>query len=357
MGEEKMQRFRASLRVTSLLTRSLILACLTTASLHAQRRDLVVMKNGDQLTGELKKLENGILYFKPPYVTDSIQLDWLQVKTVQSSANFQIVLENGQHLVGMISSNSELPDGNFELKVGNRELRVTSREVINMQSSKQNFWRQLTGSIDFGYDFTSGNSQTSLNSDASANYLSKNWTAGASFTSSFSGQSPGTRSNLLDLQGVGEAFMNRNSSILGLADFLHSSQQDLQLRETLGGGYSRYFIRTNENKLFWVAGAVYNRETFDSTSSQPTDDNVEGLVGGQYQLKKFNLYDLNSQLFIFPGLTDAGRIRITTKSTFTVKLSNNFYTNLSFWDNYDSRPPVNAKKNQLGISSGLGWSF
>lgn len=351
-----MQRFRALLRVTSL-TRSLILVCLTTASLHAERRDLVVMKNGDQLTGELKKLENGILYFKPPYVSDSIQLDWLQVRAVQSSAAYQIVLENGQHLVGMISSSPELPDGNFELKVSNGDLRVTSREVINMQSSKQNFWRQLTGSIDFGYDFTSGNSQTSLNSDASANYLSKNWTAGASFTSSFSGQSPGTNSNLLELGGMGEAFLSGNSSILGLVDFLHSSQQDLELRETLGGGYSRYLIRTNENKLFWVAGAVYNRETFVSTASRPTDDNVEGLVGGQYQLKKFNLYDLQSQLFLFPGISDAGRIRATTKTTFNVKLSNNFYTNVSFWDNFDSRPPVNAKKNQLGISSGLGWTF
>jgi hypothetical protein len=120
-----MQRFLVSLRVTSLLTRSIILVCLTTAPLHAQRRDLVVMKNGDQLTGELKKLENGILYFKPPYVSDSIQLDWLQVKTVQSSAAYQIVLENGQHLVGMISSSPELPGGNFELKVSNGGLRVT----------------------------------------------------------------------------------------------------------------------------------------------------------------------------------------------------------------------------------------
>jgi Protein of unknown function, DUF481 len=84
---------------------------------------------------------------------------------------------------------------------------------------------------------------------------------------------------------------------------------------------------------------------------------VEGLVGGQYQLKKFNLYDLQSQLFLFPGLSDAGCIRATTKTTFNVKLSNNFYTNVSLWDNLDSRPPVNAKKNELGISSGLGWTF
>jgi putative salt-induced outer membrane protein YdiY len=351
-----MLRFRASRLVTILFTSFLFITYFT-ASLYAQRRDLVVMKNGDQLSGEVKKLENGILYFKPPYVSDSIELDWLQVKSVESSGVYQIVLQNGQHLVGMISTAAGSPENTFELKVDNRTVRVTARDLINMQTEKQNFWKQLTGSIDFGYDFTSGNAQTSLSSDASANYLSKNWAAGTSFTSSYSGQKGGSQSNLLELQGIGERFLSKNSAILGLTDFLHSSQQDLELRTTLGGGYSRYFFRTNENKLLWVAGTVYNRETFVSGLGQPTDDNVEGLLGGQYQLMKFSLYDLQSQLFFFPGISDAGRIRATTKTTFTVKLTNNFYTNISFWDNFDSRPPINAKKNELGISSGLGWSF
>jgi putative salt-induced outer membrane protein YdiY len=353
-----MLRFRPSQRGIFPLISFLVLAHLT-VSLHAQRRDLVVMKNGDQLSGELKRLENGILYFKPPYVSDSIQLDWLQVKSVQSSAVYQVVLKNGQHLVGAISkvSQDESPGTDFQLKEGTRDVRAAAQDVVDIQSEKQNFWRQLTGSIDFGYDFTSGNSQTSLNSDASANYLSRNWATGASLTSSFSGQSGGSESNMVELTGTGERYLGRNSSLLGLADFLHSSQQDLQLRTTLGGGYSRYLSRTNQNRLLWVAGTVYNRETFVSATSQPTDDNVEGLLGGQYQLMKFNLYNLQSQLFLFPGISDAGRIRATTKTTFTVKLSNNFYTNVTFWDNYDSRPPINAKKNQLGISSGLGWSF
>ncbi len=353
-----MLRFRPSQRGIYPLISFLVLAHLT-VSLHAQRRDLVVMKNGDQLSGELKKLENGILYFKPPYVTDSIQLDWLEVKSVQSSAVYQVVLKNGEHLVGVISKlpQDESPGNDFQLKEGTLDVRAAAQDVVDIKSEKQNFWRQLTGSIDFGYDFTSGNSQTSFNSNASANYLSRNWAAGAALTSSFSGQSTGSQTNLLELQGMGERYLGKNSSLLGLSDFLHSSQQDLELRTTLGGGYSRYFFRTNQNKLFWVAGTVYNRETFVSTAGRPTDDNVEGLVGGQYQLMKFNLYNLQSQLFLYPGISDAGRIRATTKTTFNVKLSNNFYTNVSFWDNFDSRPPINAKKNELGISSGLGWSF
>ena len=144
---------------------------------------------------------------------------------------------------------------------------------------------------------------------------------------------------------------------MSIGDFLHSSQQNLDLRSTLGGGYGRYWIRTSQNQLRWVAGAVYTHETFTSTAAQPTNQNVEGFLGIQYQLLRFDRYRLQSQLYSFPGLSDPGRIRLTTKTIFSIKLHNNFHTNFTFWDNYDSRPPVNAKKNELSISSGLGWSF
>jgi putative salt-induced outer membrane protein YdiY len=152
-------------------------------------------------------------------------------------------------------------------------------------------------------------------------------------------------------------FLNKNSFVLGLGDFLHSSQQDLNLRTTLGGGYGRYWIRTNKSLLRWITGAVYTHENFQSATSQPVDQNIEALVGAQYQTYQFDRYNLQSQILVYPGLSDAGRIRATTKTTFTVKLTNNFYSDVSFWDNFDSEPPINSKRNELGLSSSLGWSF
>ena len=75
-----------------------------TVSAHASTRDLVIMKNGDRLTGEISKLDNGILYFSVDYVSNSIQLDWLQVESVKSPAVFQVVLKDGSHLAGTMKS-------------------------------------------------------------------------------------------------------------------------------------------------------------------------------------------------------------------------------------------------------------
>jgi hypothetical protein len=81
------------------------------------------------------------------------------------------------------------------------------------------------------------------------------------------------------------------------------------------------------------------------------------LLGLQYQLFRFDRYSMQSQLLVYPGLSDPGRIRSTTKTTFSVKLVNNFHTDFSFWDNFDSRPPNNSKRNDLGISNSIGWTF
>jgi putative salt-induced outer membrane protein YdiY len=338
----------------------ILLFSLAVIPAQAKRHDIVIMKNGDHLTGEVKKLESGVLYVDLDYVSGSVGLDWSQVEKVQSGGNYQIVLNNGDRLSGSIEKKpeSEAPGKDVEITSSNGVVQASQSDIAQIETQKRNFWRQLTGSLDFGYDFTSGNDQSTLTGDASALYAATRWDAGASFTSSFSGQSSASKSNLQELQLLGDRFLNsRNSFVLGLGDFLHSSQQDLNLRTTAGGAYGRYFIRTQKDQLRWFGGAVFTNESYQSVTSHPNDQNVEALLGVTYETYRFDRYDLQSQVFVYPGLSDAGRVRMTTKTTFTMKLSNNFYSNVNFWDNFDSRPPVSSKKNDLGISSGLGWTF
>jgi hypothetical protein len=106
-----------------------------------------------------------------------------------------------------------------------------------------------------------------------------------------------------------------------------------------------------------LIGADYSQATYQSGAVQPTQQNAELLLGAQYQLFHFDRYTLQSQNFVFPGMSDLGRVRFTTSDTLSVKLSNNFHFNFSFWDNFDSRPPLGARKNANGLSTGLGWTF
>jgi putative salt-induced outer membrane protein YdiY len=347
--------FRRAKRFTLL---ALFLACLC-SSAQAKGKDVVIMNNGDHFTGDVKRLQNGLLYLETDYVSGNIGLDWNQVKSVQSTRTFQIVLNNGHRIIGkiekIVTENGKPED--FLIREATEEIQVPSAEVAGMDTQKPTFWRQLQGAIDLGYSFASGNRQSTLETDTSAAYKTTGWKVETSFDATFSGQPGASKTNREDGQVTFTKFLTRNSFVATLTDLLHSSQQDLNLRTTLGGGYGRYLVRTTSSNLAWLGGVVYVNESFGGTTGKPQDQSMEAVVGLQYNLIRFNFGEFASELRTFPGLTDSGRIRLTTNNSLTIKLRNNFHLAFNFWDNFDSRPPVTAKKNELGISSGIGWSF
>jgi putative salt-induced outer membrane protein YdiY len=350
--------FLMYLRVSGLFLIALSLACLGSLA-RELRKDIIVMNNGDRITGQVKRLQNGLLYVEMPYVSGNIGLDWNQVDSIQTTATFQIVLNDGHRLRGKIEkiSGEKGKNEDFLIREATEEVQVPSASIASIDANKATFWQQLQGSIDLGYSFTSGNGQSTLNADTNAAYKTTGWEAATSFDTTYGGQSGANTTNREELQAAFSKFLNRNSFLTGLSDFLHSSQQDLTLRSTLGGGYGRYLRRTTNTNLSWLGGVAYIHENFDTSIAKPTDQSMEAVVGLEYSYIRFNLGEFDSQLRVFPGLTDSGRVRLTTNNTLMIKLRNNFHLDFTFWDNFDSRPPSTARKNALGVSTGVGWSF
>ena len=110
-------------------------------------------------------------------------------------------------------------------------------------------------------------------------YPAVRWAVGTSYNASFNGQAGGATTNLFESQTFADRFLNRNSFVLGLGDFLHSSQQNLSLRTTLGGGYGRYLKRTNRNSLRWLVGADYSKASYQAGLNYLNQYNVELLLG------------------------------------------------------------------------------
>lgn len=328
------------------------------ANAKTLRGDVVTMKNGDRLTGEVKGLQSGTLFIETDYSSNNLAVDWNQVLSVKSTATYLITLANGTHVTGKLERIPETKEHGEDVTIlgGSADMHTPSANIVAIESQKPSFWRQLKGSIDQGVSFTSGNSQTTANTDISVTYPAIKWSATAALGSSYNNQSGGTKTNRNDATLSGQRFLGRNAYLGGLLDFLHSSQQDLDLRTTVGGGYGRYFKRTTNTDLRWLGGIVYTKEAF-GTETSPSDSNAEGLLGASYDSYRFKLGEIHLQALLFPGITDSGRIRATTNNSLVIKLTNNFHFTFSFWDNYDSRPPVTAKKNELGLSSAIGWAF
>ena len=88
--------FRASAVTLQLVFTTSLLFCMTT---HA---DVLVLKNGDRITGEIKRVWDGEISIEPEY-SDEFKVDVEAVKHIESDRNFDIELDSGESLVAKFS--------------------------------------------------------------------------------------------------------------------------------------------------------------------------------------------------------------------------------------------------------------
>ena len=347
-------------RSFAALAVALLVLALASPTFAKRKDDVVVMKNGDRFTGEIKGLQQGELIFKSSYMKDSVRLDWRDVDRVESKDNFIVELRNGKRLTGIIerTATSEASAKNFEIVSGKNKLRVGASDVTMIQQREKSFWDQLTGSVNYGFSFTSASSAVSSSLGSDVTYrTSKNIVQLAS-TSQFDSQSGSNNANRFTFDSYYGRSLTNKWIAAGLFSLLKSNQQDLNLRSTVGAALVRRLLQTDTTSLQAVAGLIDNREQYEpQTGTKPDHNNAEALVGVRFVMFRFKTLNLNSQTYLFPGLSDSGRIRLSSQSNLRIELVRNFFWNFQLYENYDSRPPVVAPKNDLGTTMSLGWTF
>src|ERR1019366_8182347 len=124
-------RFLLSPRASRIFLFAALLACLCSPA-QAKRKDVVIMNNGDHFTGEVKKLQNGLLYLETDYVSTNIGLDWNQVQSVESTATYRIVLNNGRRFEGKIEKTpgAKANTEDFMIREASEEVQVPSAAVV-----------------------------------------------------------------------------------------------------------------------------------------------------------------------------------------------------------------------------------
>ncbi len=325
----------------------------------ARDDDVVILKNGDRMTGEIKSLQRGELRFKASYMAEAVRLDWTKVQRLESKSQFLIYLINGERFTGslQVASPSQLGNENFVIGVDRDRLRVNQIDVLRIAPVEEMFWRQLEGSIDFGFSFTSGNDQYQAQLLATTTYRRGTHTMTASIDSVFSGQPKGTSTARKQFTFDYTKQLSPRYYAGGLLDFLSSDQQSLDLRTTAGALLGRNILQTERTRLSAFAGAVGTREKYSATVNQTETTNADAITGVDFQTFRFNATDIRSRLMFFPSLSNPGRMRMQATSDLRIKIAKDLWWGFHFYENFDSKPPITANKNDLGISTSVGWKF
>ncbi|HEU4638377.1 MAG TPA: DUF481 domain-containing protein, partial [Candidatus Binatia bacterium] len=278
-----------------------LVASLTTGIFAKRTDDVVVLKNGDRLTGEIKRLQRGELTFKASYMAEPVRLDWSKVAKLETGDHYLISMADGN----LFSERLRLEDiGTNNFSIGpNGVVKVRQLDVVRILPIETSFWRQLEGSIDFGFSFTSGNDQYQTTFSAAATYRRGDSSFTGRFDSSFSGQTEGSRSARNQFEFDYRKQLSPKWYVGGLLNSLRSDQQSLDLRLTAGGLLGRNLKRTEHTQLSTFAGLAVSREKYRIDPARDWATSVDAVAGLDFTTFRFSRTDLTSRLTVYPSFT------------------------------------------------------
>jgi putative salt-induced outer membrane protein YdiY len=331
--------------------------------LFAQKRqDVIVMKNGDRFTCEIKGLSAGVLSVKLDYVDGTIAVQWSQVAHLESNRLFLVQTESGAVYTGKVSTTGASDDPPIKIEIAEaagKEVEVAQRKIIKLSQTSEGFWHRFDGAVNTGFLYSKGNESVQYNLSSQVAYNRERWSSQVNFNSSFASNSGAnlTTRNQTDISTMRLLRWN-NWFYAGSASFLQSSVQEINLQTTLGGGIGRYLKNTNRASISVIGGLGWQNVGYGQNTVNPgTQNTAVGFVSSQIKFFKFKKTNLDVTASIIPAISESGRVHFNTNAVYYVKIISDLSWNFSFYGSWDSQPPATLPKSDYGTSSGLSWTF
>jgi hypothetical protein len=341
----------------------LSLALLLSLPLCAQEsKDMIVMKNGDKFTCEIKGLRAGVLSVKLSYVDGAIAVQWSQIAHLASNRLFLVQTASGAVYTGKLSTMGVSDDPPIRIQVAaapKREVEVAQRQIVTLSQTAEGFWHRFDGAINTGILYSKGNESIQFNLGSQVAYQRERWSSQGSFNSTFassSGSDLSTR-NQIDLNNLRLLRWN-NWFYAGSTSFLQSSVQQIDLQTTLGGGVGRYTKRSNRASIYVLGGFAWQNTAYKQhTPDQGTQNTAVGFVSTQIKAFEFKKTNVDLTATVLPAISELGRVHFNTNAAYYIKVVSDLSWNFSFYGSWDSRPPATLRGSDYGTSSGLSWTF
>ena len=331
-----------------------------------EKSDVLVMRNGDRLTCEIKSLAADTLSISLDYAAGTVAIDWSKVDHIESKQLFLVKTQDGVVYSGSLSTPSTpgaRPTKIEVFKTQQSKVELDKDHVIHMEETDLSFWRRFNGQIGLNSIYNKGNQSIQYDLIADAEYPRERWYASVSYNSSFSSNTGSSLVTRNETQFTAQRLLRWNNwYYAGLVDFLQSSEQGIQLQSTFGGGIGRYLKNTNRSKISVYGGVAwqniaYHEQLVEQLVPATNQQVTSALIVGKINLFHFDKTNLDIVATVLPALSDPGRIHTNLNATYYIKLWSKFTWNISFYGNWDSQPPPGFSTSDYGTSSGITYKF
>jgi hypothetical protein len=324
------------------------------SALEAAKVDVVVLRNGSRIVGEIKSMAKSRLQLSTDDM-GTLQIEWDNVASVTAPEFFEVEAMNGGLHLGSLRPGP----GEDALEVvadwGNSVMPM--RQVARIQLVKEGFWAKFRGSFDVGAGYTSATELLQLDFNGDVRYTRPRFEASTKASAVLTQQpdADDTQRAAL-LLGYARIFPNRHRAF-AQATLEQNRELGFELRSSLVGGWGYSLARDSRNQLVGGAGLSVNRE---KPTEGETTTNLEMVLGFDYANFAYDFPNTDIQIttLAYFGLNQWGRFRLEASASLKRELFSDLYFGLKGYESYDSEPATEgAQKNDWGLSLSLGYSF
>lgn len=330
----------------------------------ANAADVIVMKNGDRVSGAIVKKDGKTLTIKSEHF-GLVSLPWDQISTVNADQTLNVTTAAG-------TVQTKLATKNDKIEVASQTVAPAEIVAIRDAAEQKAYERMLkpgfgdlwavTGNI--GWAGTSGNAKTltfttPINA-VRASQTSKTTVYFNSIRASalVNGVSAATASAVRGGWGYARNLKPRLFANV-FNDWEYDRFQNLDLRVVAGGGLGYMAWKGERGRLDLVGGLAWNREKFDPVRPRLpfTRNAAEGYYGNDFSFKLNSRTNIFQNYRQFVNLKDGEQYRINFDTGATTQLTKWLTWNVAFSNRFLNLPAPGRKKNDLLYTTGFGFAF
>lgn len=336
----------------------LIIFILLQLSVFAQKTDIVVIRNGDNITGEVKSLKDNMLSFKTDDM-GTIKIKWDRVLHIVSKNTFRIELKDGAILLGSLDSTAF--DGFVRVLSGTIWTEVKSEDLVGIVKVNQTILGRIDGEISLGYSFTKSSGVHQLNGKFNISYLANRNLSELRSSTILTNQQDSIFTNKSDLILSQTRLFNKNWFSSLSWTIQQNTELGIQKRNLATITYGKNIIKQNRMLLLISTGLAGNNEQYlPNTDGTTTPDALDLEAVFKLEFKSFSNnepeFNIHPYFIVYPSLTDWGRVRTDFNIDLKFELLHDLFFTLTFYNQFDNKDEKGSSSD-YGIITSFGYTF
>ncbi len=327
------------------------MSCLLLVASYAAADDLVVLTNGNRMTGTVRELSRGELDFSIAGA-GRVNIDWRNVAQLESEQRLDVESASGERFLGTIASPAP---GTLEVMTDAGHREVPMSDVVRITPVAATFRDRTSGSIDAGIDFLSAGDEIDWTLNAEARNRTEHYRTDVSLSSLVRRHDHETTQQRNDLQLGVRRLLEQRWFVLGLFEAEEDRELDLDLRLLAGIALGRTLVQSSRTEFAVYGGLDFVHEEYRGTSDLD-EDLVEALAALEWEWFDIGQFTFSVTATTYAALDD-GRMRFKLDSSLRRYITSAVYLSLNVFESYNDDPPEGFEKSDWGVSMTFGRTF